>query len=113
MLMLLIPYIEPIFYIVDDVTYTSGDPFITAYDNVDPIVVAPHETVTLTFASKTYNSTEWTWVTNGQSLFNPSDNYDVGAIAMVGLFFSMESSPDTVHGQALNFQALIISVSDW
>lgn len=81
---------------------------LTAYDDADPITVAPRSSATLAFAAATAGVTSWAW---GSSLpiGIQNGNTPEGAVAMVALVFTMESNPTKIQAQSLPFRALVLN----
>jgi len=108
LIMLLIEWQEPLFYIVTSLSY-SGTPTITAYNDGNPIIIDSHQSRILTFAAKsTAQPTTWAW---GYSLpvGISSGSTPEGSIVMTALVYSMESEPTKIYAQSLSFRALVLT----
>jgi archaellum component FlaF (FlaF/FlaG flagellin family) len=106
LVMLLIEWQEPLFYIVRSLSY-SGTPTITAYDDVTPIRIDSHQSQILTFAATSAAVTTWCW---GGSLPQgiSSGHTPEGAIVMTALVYTMKSQPTKTYAQSLSFRALVL-----
>jgi hypothetical protein len=104
---------EPIFYLVNSVTY-GADPTLNPYKNDDnPYTVYPNSSQVLTFAAYgkwsdwNYNGTwkDWKW---GPSCFTQPQTTE-GAGIQVSLFYTNATTPDgKIFGQTVSTQACIL-----
>ena len=106
LIMLLIEWQEPLFYIVRGLSY-SGTPTITAYDDGNPIIIDSHQSYILTFAAKSAAVGTWAW---GGSLpvGISSGSTPEGGIVMTALVYTMQSQPTKTYAQSLSFRALVL-----
>jgi archaellum component FlaF (FlaF/FlaG flagellin family) len=109
LIMLLIEWQEPLFYIVRNVSY-SGTPTITKYDDATPIIIGSHQSQILTFAAKsTAQPTTWAWGDhNHVPVGIDSGSTPEGAIVMTALVYTMQSQPTKTYAQSLSFRALVL-----
>lgn len=107
LIMLLVEMQEPLFYIVQDVSYPSGytAPFITRYYDEYPIIIGPHQSQELKFAAKsTAQPTTWRWEFDFP--FSGSSPTE-GAVVMTALVYTMGQS-NQIYAQSLSFRALVL-----
>jgi hypothetical protein len=106
LVMLLIEWQEPLFYIVRSLSY-SGTPTITAYNDGNPITIGSHQSQILTFAAKSTAVTTWAW---GSSLpvGIESGSTPEGGVVMTALVYTMQSQPTKTYAQSLSFRALVL-----
>jgi len=90
--------------LLDDGFESSMSPTITAYNDNDPIIVAPHQTATLIFAAESATGNQWAWKTEMPYYQAGTE----GAIVMIALVFTMESDPTQMYAQSLPFEALVL-----
>jgi hypothetical protein len=108
LIMLLIEWQEPLFYIVRDLSYSGTPTITTKYDDATPIIIASHQSQILTFAAKsTAQPTTWAW---GSSLPVGIDSGSTpeGAIVMTALVYTMQSQPTKTYAQSLSFRGLVL-----
>jgi len=109
LIMLLIEWQEPLFYIVRNVSY-SGTPTITAYNDGNPIIINSHQSQILTFAAKsTAQPTTWAWGSSEPQGIS-SGSTPEGAIVMTALVYTMQSQPTKIYAQSLSFRALVLTL---
>jgi FlaG/FlaF family flagellin (archaellin) len=107
LIMLLIEWQEPLFYIVRSLSYSGGTPTITKYDDATPIIIGSHQSQILTFAAKSAAVTTWAW---GSSLpvGIESGSIPEGGVVMTALVYTMYSQPTKTYAQSLSFRALVL-----
>jgi archaellum component FlaF (FlaF/FlaG flagellin family) len=110
LIMLLIEWQEPLFYIVKSLNYPSGSgtPTITKYNDTTPITIGSHQSQILTFAAKSAAVVTWAW---GDSLpvGISSGSTPEGSIVMTALVYTMQSEPTKTYAQSLSFRALVLT----
>lgn len=105
-LTLVIAHIEPVFFIAKSVNY-AGTPSVIPYEN---LIVAPQESVVLTFAGIQPKSTEFAWEYDswGQNYPEGLRNLlgdEEGAGIQTSLFFEMNEG---LLGQTISTQAVLL-----
>jgi len=93
---------EPNFYIVRNATY-DGTPQLIRYENSNPLVVEPQESVVLVFASKYISGTTWKWKTTFPSSWGTIGTE--GAGIQISIFFEINGD---VYGQTISTQAIVV-----
>lgn len=106
LIMLLVEMQEPLFYIVQDLSYPSGStPFITQYYD-DAIIIGPHQSQELKFAAKSpAQPTTWRWQIDFPF---PGGSPTEGAVVMTALVYTMGQSTQ-IYAQSLSFRALVLT----
>jgi hypothetical protein len=106
LIMLLIEWQEPLFYIVRNVSY-SGTPTITAYNDGNPIIINSHQSYILTFAAEFAAVGTWAWGSSLPQGINSGADPE-GAIVMTALVYTMQSQPTKIYAQSLSFRGLVL-----
>lgn len=101
-LTLVVAGLEPNLYIVRNATY-DGTPELTIYENSNPLVIEPQESVVLVFASKYISSSKWKWKTTFPSMWGTSGTE--GAGIQISIFFEIN---EDVYGQTISTHAIIV-----
>jgi hypothetical protein len=102
------PQGEPIFHVVQNVTY-DGTPTITMYDDSTPYILGPNESQILTFASESQEESAWQW---GKGYPFGSETTTDGSDIQICLFYEVYEDEVTptgqYYGQTISTHAVIL-----